>query len=265
LWDKNNDGWISPDDRRGWYSNTAFQLTDTRNDIDFTLTEVIESASISGEIFIDPFVAEGHGPIYIGVFNEEDTDDDPVAVTQIAAPGSYTISGLAAGVQYSVTALWDVDNSGVEDGPTAGDAEGNSTENPFIAVAGNNSGIDVSLEVSGVIFGTITDDSDQQNPIANLHVYFQDTSTGEYLGGTNTDENGEYDYGLPPGSYHVTACPACYLALPYVGQTVEDISVEALDRIPTNFILETGGIIQGTVRDDSGGGSCKYPCLCAGL
>lgn len=248
LWDKNNDGWISPDDRRGWYA-PVFQLTETRDDINFTLGEVIASASISGDISVDHFEAAGHGPIYIGVFNDEDTDDDPVAVTPIAAPGPYTVTGLAAGVQYSVTALWDVDNSGVDDGPTPGDAEGSSASNPFVTVSGDNSGIDVSLEVGGVIYGTITDGSD---PIANMHVYFQDASTWDYLGGTNTDDNGEYAYGLPPGSYHVTACPECpYPPLPYVGQIVENLSVAALDRIQTNFTLETGGLIEGYVRDES--------------
>ncbi len=252
YWDQNGNGILTAGEWQGWYSQTPLQLTSSgvTSNIDITLSEQIAEASISGTISVDHFEA-GHGPIYIGVFSGSDTDDDPVAVVSITEPGPYTVGGLAAGAEYSIGVHWDVDNSGMNNLDTPGDADADYENNPIMTVAGDTPGIDVALEVGAVISGTITDGS---NPIPGVHVYFRDMTTNQNIGfGINTDQNGEYSYGLPPGTYQVNACPQCTTPpLPYVNQSVDNITLVSLQTEVVDFSLSGGALLQGTVTDSTG-------------
>ncbi len=251
LWDHDDNGVPTPDEWQGWHSATALQLSSSgvTNDINISFSDQVAAASISGTISVDHFET-GHGPIYIGVFSGPDTHGDPLLVSTLTEPGPYTVTGLAAGWEYSVGVHWDVDDSGLNNLDTPGDADADYANNPIMTVAGDNPGIDVALEVGGVISGTITDGT---APIAGVHVYFVDTATNQFMNGTNTDQNGVYSCELPPGTYQVNACPQCpNPPLPYVNQSVDNVSVAALENVQQDFILSSGAIIQGTVLDSEG-------------
>jgi hypothetical protein len=248
LWDQDDNGIPSPGEWLGWHSPSPMQISaGTTTGVDITLAEQVAEASISGTISVDHF-EPGHGNIYVAAFAGSDTHDDPLSITTLTAPGSYTISGLAAGVEYSIGVFWDVDNSGPATGPTPGDADADYADNPIMTIAGDNPGIDVALEVDGIISGTITDSTGR---IAGVHVYFIDSATNMYMQGTNTDQNGEYSFSLPPGTYQVNACPQCPdPPLPYLNQTVDEVSVDALQNVTVDFQLEAGGYIEGYVSSD---------------
>ena len=124
----------------------------------------------------------------------------------------------------------------------------------------NPMGINFTLEVSGTISGYVYQE-DGVTPLSNVHIHANDYDTNEWMDGTNTDQDGFYSLVLPNGTYRVRACPSCN-GINYVSKFYDNtfwhheaqpVSVNAPDNTPnTNFTLEPGGTISGTVRDSQG-------------
>ncbi|OQX07162.1 MAG: hypothetical protein BWK80_49845, partial [Desulfobacteraceae bacterium IS3] len=115
------------------------------------------------------------------------------------------------------------------------------------------------LAEGGTISGKVTL-SDGVTPVPNLHLYTTDYDTDQWVGGTNTDENGDYKIkGLYAGKYKVKACASCSgQGAQYVLDEFYDnarmwhesapISVTTGKDTPgINFKLEKGGIISGKI------------------
>ncbi len=109
--------------------------------------------------------------------------------------------------------------------------------------------IDFELARGGIISGYVYE-SDETTPINNIHVYADNSTTGQGVGGNNTNNLGFYSFAVPTGTYNVTACPNCSdTPLPFTRETKNSISVTAPNETRVNFSLTTGGSISGTVYD----------------
>ncbi len=108
-------------------------------------------------------------------------------------------------------------------------------------------GQDMALESSGIISGTVTDNS--SNPLANVTVAAVSTSMA--MGIAKTDASGYYSItdGLATGTYIVTATYSGGFAMPQTGVSV----VEGQETSNINFTLTlsptTSGTITGKVTD----------------
>ncbi len=113
----------------------------------------------------------------------------------------------------------------------------------------------------GTISGTIQNMNG--NSIVNLHVYAvnADTVPPQRVNGTETDSNGSYSLILSPGNYWVgTHAPGS--GLQYVDEVYNEVYgqhdgipvavAESTDTPGIDFVLEEGGTISGTVKNDSG-------------
>ncbi len=104
--------------------------------------------------------------------------------------------------------------------------------------------------------------ADGITPIANMHVYAEDYSTGYWWAGDNTGSDGSYTLtGLPSGNYRVSTCPSCdghnyvqefysetdrhHLATPV--EVTEPGTTSGID-----FTLDPAGIVTGRVTEDDG-------------
>jgi len=73
----------------------------------------------------------------------------------------------------------------------------------------DKTGIDFMLEPAGSVSGNVKDESNAAIP--DVHVYvLSDKCNGIWLGGVNTDSNGDFEIkGLPEGIVYVNICPNC--------------------------------------------------------
>jgi oligopeptide transport system substrate-binding protein len=110
----------------------------------------------------------------------------------------------------------------------------------------------------GLINGTI--DDVEGHPIQNVHVFIENYASGEWIAGTNTDENGDYSLGnLAAGVYRLIACPSCSdPVLPYANQyaggtairdDAEQVVVENDATARRDFTLTAGGGVSGMVTN----------------
>ncbi|MCF8146098.1 MAG: carboxypeptidase regulatory-like domain-containing protein [Deltaproteobacteria bacterium] len=145
--------------------------------------------------------------------------------------------------------------------------EGNGTPDcrlatSVTALADQTTGnIDFALAAGGSVSGTVTDS--HGDPIQNLHIYAEAQGCGgNWLGGTETDVNGNYQItGLPGGNTYVTACATCS-GLAYITEWYDNVTdcdyatavqVTVDDDTPNiDFSLHAGGVISGRVTDGGG-------------
>jgi protocatechuate 3,4-dioxygenase beta subunit len=155
----------------------------------------------------------------------------------VAADGSYTIKGLAAG---SYTLLFSA--------CSAGDYQSASV--PAVQVtAGQTTTENASLAPGGAISGTVTDSSGQL--LSGACVSANPSASGGQVGGATTDANGNYTIsGLAPGTYSVTfsGCSAGN----YAPATITGTQVTAGHTTLQNATLTPGGTISGQVTDSTG-------------
>ncbi len=154
--------------------------------------------------------------------------------TQSQSDGRYTCYNLSPGT-YSLTT--NAPQNSILIGKTIQDI-------PIIAA--NTTIQDVVLDTGGIITGVIRDAD--LNPVANVSVSAHDRNTHQ---NTRSDINGSYTiYNLPPGTYTIAAMPSADVNL--IKQTFQNIIVQVGATTTQDFILQSGGIIMGTITDESG-------------
>ncbi len=126
--------------------------------------------------------------------------------------GQYVIKGLLPG-EYYLFADGLQESNYVREYWSGGDDQSNKDCNLAVSTSvtgGYNITRNFRLELGGSISGAVTD-SDTGSPIPDLHVYVElEGCSSFWLGGVNTDDNGEYTIsGLPSGTVYVRACPGC--------------------------------------------------------
>jgi hypothetical protein len=103
------------------------------------------------------------------------------------------------------------------------------------------SGIDFSLDAGGTVTGYVYEEGGT-TAIANLHVFATDYTTGQWVAGTNTGQDGSYSLTLPTGTYRVKACPSC-MGIPYIDEWFDDASMyESADPVSVTAPDNTPGI-----------------------
>jgi S-layer protein (TIGR01567 family) len=145
--------------------------------------------------------------------------------------GNYTISGLPAG-NYFVSVIL----------PYGSNLISNST---IVHVSTDETvTANIILQTGGIITGSVT--AFNGNPVANAYVY----ASGPGYGSTSTDNNGNYTIsGLPAGNYFVS------VILPYGSNLISNstiVHVSTDETVTANIILQTGGIITGSVTAFNG-------------
>ncbi len=107
--------------------------------------------------------------------------------------------------------------------------------------------------ISGTVVDAVTSD-----PIPNVRIWVTDFETNQMVGGTYTDESGNYSVLLPTGTYKVRAYPSAtglnyfdeFYDKKYSMNIADPVSVTAPDdTLNINFSLEMAGTISGTVID----------------
>ena len=130
------------------------------------------------------------------------------------APGTYYLRSNNMGLSNYVNEWWTgavPDPSGLECGNAM-----QITLNP-----GDTFGASFKLDQGGGVSGTVYEE-DGVTPVAGMHVYATDYSTGQWTNGINTDEDGTYTLGgLPSGIYRIQTCASCSQLL-YVDELYDD-------------------------------------------
>jgi len=117
----------------------------------------------------------------------------------------------------------------------------------------------VTIAHAGSISGTVYE-SDGTTPIVNLNVNAQPYDGGGSGGGVNTDAQGNYTIdNLDPVDYRVHAAASVngnpyveeYYNDTYMNQNATRVTVGSGDTPGINFILDTGGVISGTVYENN--------------
>ena len=265
LWDKDGSESISIGDYKGLTDVVTPATGDVPSGVNIDLsTELAAASSFGGTITCDNWIT-GYGDIYIAVL---DDSDEPVtlASTSISSPGTYTIpdpSLIPVGGYVIVQAFWDTDSSG-DLSPTDQVLLSGRT----LVTPSNTVDLDIGTQVpiSGKVLKV-----DAATPIANLHLYVQDSQTGDWIEGTHTDDYGFYYMTVPPGVYKIRACPSCD-NLPYLDEYYEnvvgfdqatDINTTSGVHIDINFTLEDPVYISGIVKDSSNNPLANIPMTVA--
>ena len=173
--------------------------------------------------------------------------------------GTYTMAGLAPGT-YNVYA-----------DPTCGGSISSSpyaaqNTNVNVAAGINRSGTDFSLELGGSISGTVSAGTGSSSTALSGVCVNAFPATGSGGGYATTTSNGTYTMaGLAPGSYSVQADSTCggSISSPYMMTPLTNVNVAAgINRSGTDFSLELGGSISGTVSAGTGSSSTALSGVC---
>jgi protocatechuate 3,4-dioxygenase beta subunit len=188
------------------------------------------------------------------------------------ASGAYSVDGLAAGTYSVVTNSWDelinelYDNRPCPGGPGAGC---DVTTGDMVAVSSGSiaGGVDFALDRSGVVTGTVIDESSGIG-ISDARIVLYNATGAYYSGGAYTDETGAYRVGgLVSGDHYLWArsyshVPELYDDIicidepPFGCAFADGIAVPAQINVVTSgidFELQKWGSITGTVVDRSTG------------
>ena len=108
--------------------------------------------------------------------------------------------------------------------------------------------IDFTLSTGNIIKGKIT--GRDNNPIKGLFVNLMDSSTREWVNGSETDRNGEYSISVLPGTYFIQVET---FGTNFAPASQDNLVVkEGKDNLGVNFILSTANSIKGKVVDSNG-------------
>ena len=221
-----------------------FEL-DLGGTISGTITDANGGAALR-HVIVDVFDSAGEW-----VSNTESLDD-----------GTYRTHGLPGGSYYATTYNEDHYQNELYDDiacPFYCDPVTTPGTAIEVTVGASTGGIDFDLAQGGFISGNVSDSV--ASPIPDAYVDIFD-SAGNHIDSAMTDSLGDYStrVGLPTGTYHaVTSAPIPYLNEIYGGTycpswcdptTGTGISVEEpFETTGIDFVLSSGGMISGTVRD----------------
>jgi hypothetical protein len=117
--------------------------------------------------------------------------------------GSYTLSGLPAGVPLTIEFMPSYRSHYAIQYYDGASRVGEATSITFVSSEGQQPFVDADLEVGGVITGTVTAASGGTS-LVGVEVCVREAGTGVSYGCTETGEAGDYALGgLPPGAYVV--------------------------------------------------------------
>jgi hypothetical protein len=187
----------------------------------------------------------------------------PLTSTTTRRDGTYTLSGLAAGT-YRLLFLpanrtadafeaWTEDD-GAGPPPSGYDYWGwvpDYADDLVIATDQSQTGVDVHLDASGHIVGTVRDESGAGVAGVRVGAEFQAVSMKSIIYSTLTDAGGNYDLaGLPPGSWEPSAYdPSGWHQSVFWVPTPIAAAGETVTR---DFDLQTAGKVSGTLVDQRG-------------
>ena len=105
--------------------------------------------------------------------------------------------------------------------------------------------IDVVLRAGFLLSGTVTGPGGQ--PVVDADIDVEDNFTGEkvYTPNDNTDVNGHYQVRVPPGTFDVSV--QALIANRLIPEIVYNVAIFSNSTV--NFVLESGFLVSGTVRD----------------
>jgi len=193
--------------------------------------------------------------IWIDVY---DLDGNHISSDLTDASGNYEVGWLPTG-DYIV---WFHDGSGndIYLGEYYNNAASSDTATSISVVAGSTTNnINAQLAETGYIAGNVTDESG--NPLEEIWINVYDLD-GNYISSNLTDANGNYEVGwLPTGDYIVLFHQSYYNST-YVQEYYDNSDSQATATIVSviggsttsniNAQLAEGGIISGTITDESG-------------
>ncbi|NIA01617.1 MAG: hypothetical protein GWO83_00555 [Bacteroidia bacterium] len=234
----------------------AVTAGDTTANIDFGLAA---EATITGTVTDDTT----HLGLDTGYLYFYDVSGDSLTSVYPDANGDYSFSGLPAGTfyarTYSFEGYWDelYDDIDCSNGCTVTDGT------PIVATAGGTTtGIDFALTRGGMITGTVTESSGHTGlDTGKVNIY---NDTGNWVTRGYPDASGVYISQLPleAGTYYARTYSfegyqdELYDNIPCVGGcTVTSgtpiVVTAATTTSGVDFELDAGGLISGTVTDDS--------------
>ena len=127
---------------------------------------------------------------------------------------------------------------------------------------GDKGGIDFELADARFISGHVYD-IDRTTTIADVHVYAVDSTTGQWVAGMDTDQDGFYRFAVGAGTYKLLTCTTCgQQPQPYLDEIYDDapdfgnatiVDTTGADQENIDFELEDGMFIEGTVTAQTGG------------
>ncbi|MEP7193173.1 MAG: hypothetical protein ABI903_09935, partial [Actinomycetota bacterium] len=195
-----------------------------------------------------------------------------------AADGSYVVKGLVAASDYEV--CFSTGSSGATGGSS--DALGyldqcwqnkptSGAPTPVTVTSGvTRTGINAALAVAGAVSGSVTEAGGTRHGLANVSVYVNSLSTGEF-GFATTASDGSYTAtGLPAGTdYEVCFSTAfsdaaggssdafgyldqCYNNKPTTGTPTPVTVTTGVNRTAINAALAAAGAVSGTLTDAGG-------------
>ncbi len=206
--------------------------------------------------------ADGGAALQHVIVDVFDSTGEWVSNTESLNDGTYRTLGLPAGFYYATTYNEDHYQDELYDDidcPFGCDPVTTPGDTIEVEVGTNTGGIDFDLEQGSFISGNVSDTVASPIPDAYVDIF---NSGGTHVDFGMTDNQGDYATrtGLPSGTYYaVTSAPTPYLNEIYDGTycpswcdptTGTPISVEVpLETTGIDFMLSSGGMISGTVRD----------------
>jgi hypothetical protein len=216
------------------------------------------AGAISGTVTDD--ANNPQGAVVVTVY---DASGSPVASTQTADDGTYTVSPLPASTEYRV--------GFVPGSPTQNllaqffDDKGSFGAADAVTVVdgATTTGIDAQLHAGARITGTVTDAASPAHPLGDVVVTLYDAASGNAITTTATDGAGGYEFdGLAGGGTYKVGFDTGPGGANYVPQffdgasTLADATVLTLTagmtRPGVDAHLAGGGQISGTVTDTNG-------------
>jgi hypothetical protein len=244
-----------------------------------TTTTLVGLASITGTVTEAGPIPHGLANVRVSV-NSNSTGGNANVTT--IADGTYAVSGLPAGTDYTVC-FYGADGTGgssdalgylhqcFDNTPMWGEPMGADPTPVTVTAGATRTSVDAALLVGGAISGVVSDAGGTQHGLSNVRVSVSTPSNGNYYGDASTAADGSYTVkGMPAG----TDYQVCFLATGATGGSTDVIGYldQCYDTQPTsgtptpvavtlgvpragiNAALAGAGAISGTVSDAGGTG-----------
>jgi hypothetical protein len=217
-----------------------------------------------------------HGLANVRVSVNSNSTGGYANVTTIA-DGTYAVSGLPAGTDYTVC-FYGADGTGgssdalgylhqcFDNVPMMGEPLGGDPTPVTVAAGATTTSVDAALLVGGAISGIVSDAESTQHGLANVRVSVSTPSNGNYYGDASTAADGSYTVkGMPAGTDYQVCFLAtgatggstdalgyldqCYDNQPKSGTPTPVAVTLGVPRSGVDAALTRGGAISGTVSE----------------